>query len=640
MNYQYFYLNLKKFNLISDIWNYVLSFIEEEISIIKNKDEIISLFAIYFSLIDDGNLCLNLNKDELFNKWDKKVKGNRILLLDKETNLNEYDCFINYSFELIDSYLGLINEENLTAIIGKDKILQIDNGWLYVRKYNLARKGVISSLKRLFVNNRNSKKIFNYKLLSVHNFELEKEQEDITLECLNKNLIITGGPGTGKTTSILFLLLNMLEEQDFNVYLAAPSGKASNRMKESILDGLNVINDDYKNKHPELIERIKNLESKTIHSLLGVDFMTNGFIYNKFNQFPSNSLFIIDEASMIDICLFNSLLSALPNDARLFIMGDKNQLPSVESGSVFSELLKCDYLKDNVIEVKKSKRFKQNSSIFNLAYAVNEGSELPIKKEDWQDYKNFEIIEDSSNYPIYYYSNESDSIKEKEIIDSIISKWASYFYKTLQDKCIDLDPADLKQLKDLYNYSESSKILCAENLSVRGVISINKMIKKQVIDINKTSSLQGHYPGQIMMINSNNKALDLANGDSGILVTFKGDKTIYFMCQKSTALVSKDKKEVDRIFKLGEFTFYPLRLISKDEIDLAYAISIHKSQGSGYKNILVILPSKKGHPLLNRQIIYTAITRTKGSTYLLSNMDRLNEGKDTILYRDTNIACD
>ena len=112
------------------------------------------------------------------------------------------------------------------------------------------------------------------------------------------------------------------------------------------------------------------------------------------------------------------------------------------------------------------------------------------------------------------------------------------------------------------------------------------------------------------------------------------------MCQKSTALVSKDKKEVDRIFKLGEFTFYPLRLISKDEIDLAYAISIHKSQGSGYKNILVILPSKKGHPLLNRQIIYTAITRTKGSTYLLSNMDRLNEGKDTILYRDTNIACD
>ena len=78
-------------------------------------------------------------------------------------------------------------------------------------------------------------------------------------------------------------------------------------------------------------------------------------------------------------------------------------------------------------------------------------------------------------------------------------------------------------------------------------------------------------------------------------------------------------------------------MISKNEIDTAYAISIHKSQGSGYKNILVTLPSQKGHPLLNRQIIYTAITRTKGNTYIISNIDRLNEAKDTILKRDTNL---
>ena len=140
-----------------------------------------------------------------------------------------------------------------------------------------------------------------------------------------------------------------------------------------------------------------------------------------------------------------------------------------------------------------------------------------------------------------------------------------------------------------------------------------------------------------MMVNKNNKALDLYNGDSGVLVTFENDNTLYFMAKKSTKIVSNDGKEKDKIFRLGDFTFYPLRLIAQSEIDLAYAITIHKSQGSDYKNILVILPTSKGHPLLNRQIIYTAITRTKGNTYILSNQDRLNEAKDSVIIRDTNI---
>ena len=107
--------------------------------------------------------------------------------------------------------------------------------------------------------------------------------------------------------------------------------------------------------------------------------------------------------------------------------------------------------------------------------------------------------------------------------------------------------------------------------------------------------------------------------------------------KKSTNIVRDEGKVNDKIFKIKDFTFYPLRLISTDEIDLAYAITIHKSQGSDYKNILVILPNVKGHPLLNRQIIYTAITRTKGNTYILSNNERLNESKDRVVIRDTNI---
>ena len=139
------------------------------------------------------------------------------------------------------------------------------------------------------------------------------------------------------------------------------------------------------------------------------------------------------------------------------------------------------------------------------------------------------------------------------------------------------------------------------------------------------------------MINKNNKMLDLYNGDSGILVTFEKDPTLYFMVKKATNLVKEEGKFEDKIFKIDDFTFYPLRLITRSEIDLSYAITIHKSQGSDYKNILVILPTAKGHPLLNRQIIYTAITRTKGNTYILSNQERLVESKDFVIVRDTNI---
>ncbi|MCR4561671.1 MAG: ATP-dependent RecD-like DNA helicase, partial [Bacilli bacterium] len=112
---------------------------------------------------------------------------------------------------------------------------------------------------------------------------------------------------------------------------------------------------------------------------------------------------------------------------------------------------------------------------------------------------------------------------------------------------------------------------------------------------------------------------------------------LYFMVKKKSKVFTVDKKYDDRIFKLGDFLFYPIRLIATDEIDLAYAITIHKSQGSDYANILVILPSKSGHPLLNRQIVYTAITRTKGATYILSSPKLLEQAKGFVLKRDTNI---
>ena len=388
-------------------------------------------------------------------------------------------------------------------------------------------------------------------------------------------------------------------------------------MKESIINGLVHLKKEFVETHQNVIDKINNLEESTIHRLLAVDPETNGFYYNKNHQFNENSIFIIDESSMIDVCLFNSLLEAIPSGAKVYIMGDKNQLPSVECGAVFGELLRKESLKENIVELDESIRFKKGTKIYDLAYEIKP-------------------LDDSK--PIYYYLNNKEGYKQEQIIASVVTKWGNEFFKDLQLKASNVDDNDLTYLNDLFNYSEVSKILCAENLGIRGVKQINKFVARKFIDTSIPTSMLGYYPGMLMMINKNNKQLDLYNGDCGLLVTFKNDKTIYFMVKKASLLVKNEGKIDDQTFKLGAFTFYPLRLISKDEIDMSYAITIHKSQGSDYKNILVILPNKKGHPLLNRQIIYTAITRTKGNTYILSNQDRLVESKDFVIVRDTNIA--
>ena len=134
-------------------------------------------------------------------------------------------------------------------------------------------------------------------------------------------------------------------------------------MKDSILEGKEKVSDQSNLKG--LTDKIASLEEYTIHRLLGYDYDSNGFLYNKDHQFDKDSIFIVDEASMIDISLFASLLEAIPVGARVFILGDRNQLPSVECGAVFGELL--EKYPGNVVTLKESRRFEHGSTVYNFA---------------------------------------------------------------------------------------------------------------------------------------------------------------------------------------------------------------------------------------------------------------------------------
>ena len=661
MNYKDFFNQLYKLNAISSIWEKILDMLRE---MEKNiSDQALDIFCIYFSLLDDGNTCIALNKEKLLAKWMKKWNG---LLLVNEVSEEEKDILQEKDFEhIIEEGLKSFKDGSLKSIIednpseeNKGKIFIISdidgNDWLFAEKYYCAKNIIEERIKKLFLAGQrkslDKKSIADeFEKLTDKKFKLKERQLEAIARGQKENLIITGGPGTGKTTVITYLLWELFKDEDNlkkHLYLAAPSGKAADRMKESILEAINKINCD---SDCAAFKKLNTSDSYTIHRLLSYAPQENSFIYNSENQFNKDSIFVIDEASMIDIDLFASLLAAIPDQARVFILGDKDQLPSVQAGAVLGEILSKK--KDSVVELNESNRFNSDSEIGRLKDAVqNEQLELKdfLHFEKWSAWKkDFPSERNAGENPVDFI--ELDEGQKGKEISEIVCNWSAAFYDHLADKKISpayklkasFDKENLQLLDKLWTDSMKAKILCAERRGLRGVENINKIICDNIREKNQLYDFsQGNYfPGQLLMINQNQKMYKLYNGDCGIVVRFENNPFLYLMIEKSAEGEEKERNFSfeHRIFAAGRFMFYPLYLLPGEALETAYAITIHKSQGSGYDNILIFLPEQEQHPLLNRQIFYTAITRTSGSTYIVASEEILCNARKNIIERDTMI---
>ena len=338
---------------------------------------------------------------------------------------------------------------------------------------------------------------------------------------------------------------------------------------------------------------------------------------------------------MIDIALFSSLIEAIPSTARVFILGDKDQLPSVQAGAVLGELLTKKT--ESVAALKESSRFNDNSDVGRLKNAMQENEKLDknlVFLKDWEGWKNgntFTIQRDQNPVTTF-------SLEEKEQIPEVILRWSECFYDDLVT-AVPSDFSNQDELDALWKKAVSARILCAERRGVRGVEEINERICKHIIKKHKISvpEKDGYFTGQLLMLTKNQTMFSLYNGDSGIVVEYNDLK--YLMVQKELKEedVQNDEINAGGIFRSGSYIFYPLYLLPRESITTAYAITIHKSQGSGYPAILIFLPEQKGHPLLNRQIAYTAITRTEGSTYIVASYETLEQARSTVIERDTMI---
>ncbi len=631
-----------------------------------------NVLTMYFSRLDDGNTCMPLDKALLLQKFQEKWQG-LLLAAGHEIEGSENTDFFR---QQIEAALPLLKATSLPNLIEDGTISQnyskpfiIDSGWLFASKYHKAKVTIEERISLIFkadctaradgaiASKKDEIKQYFASITGdqTHRaIELKDRQTEAIVRGQTENLIITGGPGTGKTTVVCYLLWELLKKADYmtySMYLAAPSGKAADRMKESISDTLSKIKSDERQKFSKIFEKLNSLQSSTIHRLLSYNPAENAFSFNKDNQFDQKSIFVIDEASMIDIKLFSSLLEAIPLGARVFILGDKDQLPSVQAGAVLGELLAKK--RSSVVALNESNRFNDNSEVGRLKDALQ--SEEPLDMSlanlcEWQPgTSHFSIPERGADgkcdYPVYTFVPPRDYAVKKLMTDEIILEWSRTFYDALSAATCPQTQADLDAL---WNKASAARILCAERNGNNGVNHINEEICRHIR--NQVGFMPGndeYFDGQLLMLTKNQSMFNLFNGDSGIVVSLPEENNSdgadgaismkYLMVKKDIKSMAAQNSKNEVIKYKGSYVFYPLYLLPKEALETAYAITIHKSQGSGYKAILVFLPEHSGHPLLNRQIAYTAITRTEGSTYIVARPESLEEARRTIIERDTMI---
>jgi len=659
---------------ISPIWIHVIDSIESVNG--KLPEEALNLLVLYFAFLDEGNICIPLEEKLLFEKWWCKWKG-LLLASEKESEISENDFakIIKAGTESfcsgkVDS-LYCVAKNGEGELKGKLFVVSEIDGvkWLFAQKYYEASKVVSKCIHDLFipsgvkVSEKEKKEVLSYfDSIYTKPSEAEKpvvlndEQLEAVIRGQKENLFITGGPGTGKTTVVcylLWMLLNQKEHKNSSVYLAAPSGKAADRLKESIRETLATLEKKGKPLNEAAFNLLNSTAGYTIHRLLNYEPNTNRFSYNKDNQFDEDSIFVIDEASMIDISLFKSLLEAINPKSRIFILGDEYQLPSVQAGAVLGELLGGK--PESKVELVKTNRYDDTSKIGALAKSIKEfnaESDLHFNFLEWKDWlkenpEAFGAKYEKGAYPVHYLSSSVTWTEEKTFALELSQKWAEAFYcqngafLTELASNLDLMNVDEAYMERLMFLNNNCKILCAEHKGFRGVDFLNYAIKEYLCKKSgfKLSEDEEFFPGELLMITKNQKAYELFNGDNGIVVSFKDDPVQYLMLEKSMGKENEDSRTKEGgIKRIGKFLFYPLNLLPRDSIETAFAITIHKSQGSGYNNILVVIPKQEGHPLLNRQILYTGITRTKGATYILGNEEAMISGIRNKIVRDTKIS--
>lgn len=500
--------------------------------------------SLSFNQIDEIAMKAGIPNDD-----DNRLKYGLLYVLNRESILQgSTGCADTQLKQIFLKTLGLSNAQLYRYTVTKlsdEFLIYRDDDNVYLRSFYEAERNIARALN-IMGNNTTCSTVWNEEIIDkeMHNFDftLNDEQVKAIYSCLNHQFsVITSLAGCGKST-ISKAIIRIMKQHDINVVLLSPTAKAAKRLEECT--GFKV---------------------STIHKFLKI--RDNSLESSEDVVVSRNTMILIDEASMVDVRLFEKVLNTVQLDTRIILVGDTHQLPSVQAGNLLEDIINSE--KFNICYLRDITRQADDSNIIKYSNRVNDGEPMPINL------KTHDLI----------CSSVSTNNREKAL-EALAFSYTKNVKKS-----------------GLLNV----QVICAYKQGLLGVNNVNKVLKSVTNETKSTDEdLFPYVIGDKVRHTINNYELNVFNGETGVVVGIK----------KATDEDNLEDKDILIVDYGDRYVNYDK--LTVNELTLSYAATVHSSQGSEYDIVYVILDNEISNILLVRKIVYTAITRAKKKCYILS----------------------